>query len=146
MDKKGQIISFDAIIAAFIMLLIFGFSMNTYNNITTSIEENVFMQKIQLDSINSIDKIFNDTNCEEFGLITDKEISQSKIDCVSIFNYSTIKEILSIEEYEFHFKLTNTNGILLEKGIQGTKRSFPVQRFGIMNGKIVKGVFVLYEK
>jgi len=146
MNQTGQMLTFDMVIAAFITLLIIGFAIGIYNNQTASIKENVTLQTIQLDAINSADKIFNDTNCLEFGLFGEYYLSQTKIDCASALDYSTLKERLSLEEYDFYFELTNQSGTILTKGIRGTKRSFPVQRFGVLAGEIVKGAFVLYEK
>ena len=146
MNSIGQILTFDMIIAGFITLVMIGFAFGVYNNQIASVQENITLQTIQLDAINTADKIFNDTNCLEFGLAGEDYLSETNIVCASTESYLDLKERLSLEEYDFHFKLTDHNRTVLEKGVQGTKRSFPVQRFGVLDGNIVKGAFVLYEK
>lgn len=116
------------------------------NNYFITKEENINFELKRIDAVNASQKIFLGNNCLEFGLNGGDGLSLKKISCVEEQNYFDLRENLGLNNYEFYFELKNETQVLLEKGIQTNKDAFPIIRFGILDGELVKGVLILYDK
>gem|GEM_PF-2364208 len=147
MNQKGQMMSFDLMVAGFIFLLIIGAAFTTYQSQKTTMADQLSIQEMHFSAINSLNSMLSDQNCYNGGLINEKNsLSQEKISCVNSLDYNSLKSALSIDEYEFTIRIADLNRIYLQKGSTTTNRAVAVQRAGAIGSTPVKINFILYEK
>jgi hypothetical protein len=145
--RKGQVLSFDLIIAGIIFLLLLSTAFYIYNGQKYALQEQNTLQKMHLSAVNSLNSILSDQNCYKGGIINQKGVlSSQKIACFDSLDYNYLKEILSLEEYEFTISITDGNASSLQKGNTTTKRAIAVQRIAVLENRAKKINFVLFEK
>jgi len=146
-ETRAQIMSYDLMLAAIILLIIVAFCFSLYNNQRVSMQEQESLNKMHLKAINTFNTILSDQNCSNGGLANEKGVlSQTKIDCFNSMDYNILKQNMDIEDFEFTIKIYDSNSISLQKGSITTLRAVSIQRVTTLNGVAKKGVFVLYEK
>jgi hypothetical protein len=147
MNERGQIMSYDLILAGFIFLMIIVGTMSIYNTQKIRYEEQFSFAQMQISGINALNTIISDQNCYNGGLANEKgNLSATKIICFSSQDYNTLKEKLAIENYEFYLKIYDNNTTNLEKGITTTKRAIALQRVVQMGTTAKKINFIIYEQ
>ncbi len=146
-EERGQIESYDLMVAGFMAMLIFAGGVWVSNLQTnTALYENS-TQDMHLASINAFSHMLSDKNCLNGGIADEAgKVSRKKVDCFALQNYNSMKRMLGIEGYDFYVTITDASNTYLNYGARGGKKAMAVQRTFLMDGSPKKGVLIIYEK
>ena len=115
MDKRGQISTYDIVVALFIFVLVFatmrGIWISNVQKAETEQEYNIMklkaMQAIEsMVKTKGYPKNWDGSNVELLGLARKQNVlSESKVMQFAAMDYSTAKDLLLIANYDFNFSL-----------------------------------------
>jgi hypothetical protein len=154
-ELKAQTWSIDFIVSIIIFFLVLSLifffwnyksSQNIEQSILTEIETSALEFSDSLVRTKGLPEDWNSTSVIKLGLASEENIlDQTKVQAFNnSLSYSQVKDIF--KSYDFYIKITDLNGtVYAEKGnVLVNKTSVPVERYSILNKKIVKMLFVLY--
>ena len=150
MSVKGQMFSFDFLLASSIFLLTVGmlFTYWAYTNIqieeTREINEMIYKAYTASEVWfrEGMPKYWNSTNVIELGMQNDHRINQTKIDRMKMeLGYEKTKTMVGLGGYDYNFSIYNNTKHLIWSAGQPVSTSaqdvINVKRISILNGSIV---------
>ena len=149
MSVKGQVLSFDFIVASSIFLLFVGilFVYWIYSNV--QMEETQRMNDM-IDKTYLASQVWfregtppdwDSTNVIDLGLQSAHRFNQSKMDIMNIsLGYGRTKTLIGLGGYEYFFRIYNsTNDTIFNFGLYSSnpENLVKIKRVGILNGSLV---------
>ncbi len=119
MNSKGQALSYDLLMAGFMLLMILIAGVSFINSQKDTLASERVYSNLQLDATNAINTILNDKNCLNGGIVNEpRQISNDKLDCLTNVDYNILKEKLGLDGHEYYFKIYDGIGTDFEKACQ----------------------------
>lgn len=163
-NKKGQAVILDLLIAIVVFLLVFSFLAWTYTRhflrLDSETSDNTLMMKAFditeiLTKSEGIPNDWNISNVQAIGLASgDRVLSTQKIQQFSNMSYNVSKRMFGISDKEFFLQIRDlTNSNLFEAGISpsennscnNTYRAVTLKRFAFWGGQKVVLYFTLWD-
>ena len=138
---------FEVIVALFILIMIVGTTATFWLTQTRSFDNQTELNTMRSKATLAFDTITSDKNVMLGGIVNEKRIIDSeKMSAFSSTNYDELRDILSIGNYDFYFRIYDSNTTYMTKGAKtDTGNAIALQRPMSLNGSAVKGELILYE-
>lgn len=162
---KGQLWSLDfassiIIFTLMVAIVLFAWSyavQNSNDQVDVNIIENeVLMISDSLIRVSGLPINWNESTVRVIGLVDEENVlNATKVTQFVNMNYTTIKTLLAIRQYEFYFDISYLNDTVMEIGVtsltigidpvgQTSRIVVPVERYVMLNGKISKMKFYMW--
>ena len=155
---KGQIWSADLTLSAFVFITIAVAFLSAFGYMLISAQDNTELRDMERISLSVSDALiripgipedWNRSNVQFPGL-ADREniINETKLERFSSMDYSTLKVLMGLDKYEFHFRLSDVNGtVYAENGMEPENAiaSMPVNRYVLYSGRLARLRFVVWK-
>ena len=157
-SHKGQILSFDFLIACSVFILAISILYVFWIHEAQKINE-IEMMNDMINKAHLVSQIWfregtpeywNASNVVDLGLENDHRFNQTKMDLMNTsIGYEKTKKLLGIEDYDIFFRVYNTtNNTLFTFGLYPDKEAENVvktKRIGIFNSNIVMVEVILWK-
>lgn len=120
LKRKSQTVSIDLFMAVFVFIILLILIISSWNIYQVKIVERMAYEDIMVNAFQIADLLvksrgypleWNSTNVEVIGLAaSDRIISSEKLNSFFNISYSSSKELLNIERYDFYFQVKHING------------------------------------
>lgn len=157
MSVKGQVLSFDFMVASSIFLLAVGLLYVYWNYSNIQIEETKRIGDLtdkaftasQVWYREGVPKYWDSNDVIDLGLQNDHRFNQTKMDVLNVsIGYDTTKTLIGLGGYDYFFRIYNsTNDTVYYFGPYPVDADnvVKVKRIGILNGSIVTLEVVVWE-
>jgi len=152
---KGQLFSTDLFMSFFIFIIVFGVLMVFWSNALENQARDERLKDLELEVMRVSDLLVRTTgypenwenldsdNIRNIGLVSsDRHIDNAKLNAFLLLSYSESKIKLSVQRFDYYFRLVNAN---ITKGVTGGNDKIIIRRPVVFNGTVDVIEFELWK-